>query len=506
MNLLDQKLKDKLKLFDNIDKELESSSFKLNKSQNKLLNNSQSSSNIINAQFNQIYSNFLMGKKNNNNNLLLNITSNHTYKNSIDTKKTNLETSRTSKSISKNLSNSNSNLNIPNNSGNRLYNYGFYLKNKLEKRRRKEEEKIHSQMTPKLYYTKSNNIYNNNSNLLNNNNHSSDNLTKKKNHEKNIYNNQYTYRPKLNKNSLKIAQNLESSSERLIRKRKKNNNSISNKENKQYYNNIYFDSSHSRSRSNSTSPSSNNKNHLKRCNDLYNKGIEQILKREQIYQESKLKKEEEYKKYSFKPKLNNKSNVVELNYINNSFTKSKSKNNTKKNIEKKINDIYRKQYDWKRKLENKNMKKREDINKEEIKHCTFKPEISHLNIENDEKFILKNLQQMNDYVIKRRDIIQKQKEYEEYKNKRLGNNSQNFVIKTTIPKEFEFQTNNRSRSHSKERVNINNENKVLGNNNYGSNDNGYCFFNNNISGNNFDQKDFIDAINELHYRIDNLNI
>ena len=52
MNLLDQKLKDKLKLFDNIDKELESTSFKLNKSQNKILNNSQSSSNITNEQFN----------------------------------------------------------------------------------------------------------------------------------------------------------------------------------------------------------------------------------------------------------------------------------------------------------------------------------------------------------------------------------------------------------------------------------------------------------------------
>ena len=77
---------------------------------------------------------------------------------------------------------------------------------------------------------------------------------------------------------------------------------------------------------------------MKRCNDLYNKGIEQILKREQIYQESKLKKEEEYKKYSFKPKLNNKSNVVELNYINNSFIKSKSKNNTKKNIVKNSRD------------------------------------------------------------------------------------------------------------------------------------------------------------------------
>ena len=42
----------------------------------------------------------------------------------------------------KNLNNSNSNLNIPNDSGKRVYNYGFYLKNKLEKRRKKEEEKI----------------------------------------------------------------------------------------------------------------------------------------------------------------------------------------------------------------------------------------------------------------------------------------------------------------------------------------------------------------------------
>ena len=149
MNLIDQKLKDKLTIFDNIDKDIERNSFKIKKRQ---LNNSQSSSNIRIEQFNNIYSNFIIENKNyqKNNNILLKTSSNnHTLKNTINTiKKTTSETSysgRTLKNISKskNLNNSNSNLNIniPNDSGKRLYNYGFYLKNKLEKRRKKEEEK-----------------------------------------------------------------------------------------------------------------------------------------------------------------------------------------------------------------------------------------------------------------------------------------------------------------------------------------------------------------------------
>ena len=38
----------------------------------------------------------------------------------------------------------------PNDSGNRLYNYGYYIKNKLNKKRQKEEEKMKRQMTPKI--------------------------------------------------------------------------------------------------------------------------------------------------------------------------------------------------------------------------------------------------------------------------------------------------------------------------------------------------------------------
>ena len=121
---------------------------------------------------------------------------------------------------------------------------------------------------------------------------------------------------------------------------------------------------------------------------------------------------------------------------------------------------------------------------------------------------------MNDYVNKRREILQKKKEYEDYKNKRLGLN-RNFQIKPTIPKEFEFKTQNRSHSRSKSNSKKNfRENNITVNQKreelktFGYFNDGNYLNNNNIvvnrSGN--DQEDFIKAVNELHCRIDNLNI
>ena len=121
---------------------------------------------------------------------------------------------------------------------------------------------------------------------------------------------------------------------------------------------------------------------------------------------------------------------------------------------------------------------------------------------------------MNDYVNKRREILQKKKEYEEYKNKRLGLNS-NFTIKPTIPREFSLKTQSRShsKSNSKKKIRENNiivnqkreELKTFG---YFNDGNALNYSNSNIivdrSGN--EQEDFIRAVNELHCRIDNLNI
>ena len=275
--------------------------------------------------------------------------------------------------------------------------------------------------------------------------------------------------------------------------------------NKNIYKNIYIN----HSRSNSISPS--DKEYLKRCNELYNKGIENMMKREQIYKETKMKKEEEYKNYSFKPKITKNSPVVEKNTIIKSISPS-----GKKNI---MSDLYKKQFEWKKKLENENIKKREKIDNQNKIDCTFKPEITHLKIQNDEKFIMKNIKQMNDYVNRRREVIEKQKEYEKYKRKRLGEDVSSFECRPTIPRKFELKTEERSRSHSKDNnyhERKNSVNRIIKDINTEREEmNTFGFFNNvvnnfgynvNNGNNNLAQQEFIDAVNALHSKIDNLNI
>ena len=151
---------------------------------------------------------------------------------------------------------------------------------------------------------------------------------------------------------------------------------------------------------------------------------------------------------------------------------------------------------------------------------------------------------MNDYVNKRRKLLKKKKEEENYKKRKLGLNANNYNIKTTIPKEFDLKTEQRSKSNKKERdINILNKNMkmkdefynqaiFLANNNIKMNKNeGLTMLN--IDGteecknNNFwnennsnyynkgmkigcsmtqSQQDFLNAVNDLHITIDKLNI
>ncbi len=531
MNFIDQALKDKLKLFDEIDRELGTESSYKNTT-NKINNNLN--------QFDKIYSNFLLDqykpknlfiktttKTNSNNNTI----NNNLIKKNIYNynKKTPSHSRSNSKTIQR--SNSNKNLILPNDSGNRLYNYGFYIKNKLEKKRKEENDKIHKNMTPKIlnkskhilrdaYHFETRLYYNNN----NNNNESNDNIYyKKRTLSKDNLNN---FKPKLNKNSLKIANKLEPASQRLIKnKKRKNENSYYNKC-KEIYNNIYNNNNNNfTNRSNSISPkNSKSKESIKHCNELYNKGIENMQKKEKNYKQKLINKQEEYKKFSYKPNINKNSPLIEKNITKKNSSVDNNNNNNKKQ------DIYTKQCEWKKKLQNENKRKKEIYEKNNFKDCTFKPNISQLNIQNDEKFIMKNLQQMNDYVNKRRENIKKQKEYEEYKNKRLGQIS-NHSLKPTIPKEFEFQTRERSHSKNKNKFedrknnytffnyNYNNNfndfnNNNMNYNNNNNNNNNLNFSNNNNNNNNlnfsnnslFGEQQFIEAVNALHNRIDNLNL
>ena len=583
MDLIDKKLSEKLKLFEYIDKKyganLESSE-KAPPKKSEINQIRNFNSNLIQKESiskKEIYDNIYSDFKTNSykeyfqspsiSTLDSNKTKHHSkfkkiskknYRNNQDNNylsrekdflenKTAENTTRTKSGFHGSNNNSKKNLKTlypPNNSGNRLYNYGYYIKNKLNKRRQKEEEKMRKQMTPKilnrskelirdkdrdpnkfeerLYYAEKNDtndsIYNRRRTL------SRENI----NYER--YNNtKFTYHPKINKKSLLIASKLEPSTLRITRKKSNNSHIIEEKNVLDYYSNLFKDRPYSyKKKVANLAPSCG----LEKSNELYMKGIQDMKKKEKTYKENLLKKKEEYKNYSYHPKI---SKTVSNNL------ESKEKKNKKNKIKE---DIYTKNKEWKKRLEKENKTKKKKYEEIENQKYTFKPEINKSNIQNDVPFIMKNIQQMNDYVNKRRKLLKKKKEEENYKKRKLGLNANNYNIKTTIPKEFDLKTEQRSKSNKKERdINILNKNMkmkdefynqaiFLANNNIRMNKNeGLTMLN--IDGteecknNNFwnennsnyynkgmkigcsmtqSQQDFLNAVNDLHITIDKLNI
>ena len=435
----------------------------------------------------------------------------------------------------------------PNDSGNRLYNYGYYIKNKLNKKRQKEEEKMRKQMTPKilnrskemikdkerdpnkfedrLYYAEKNDtndsIYNRRRTL------SKETI----NYEK-YKNTKFTYHPKINKKSLLIASKLEPSSLRITRKKSNHSHIIEEKNVLDYYSNLFKDKTYTyKKKVTNISPSCG----YEKSNELYMKGIQDMKRKEKTYNENLLKKKEEYKNYSYHPKISK-------TYSNNFGAKGK-KNNKEKDKDKIIEDIYTKNKEWKQRLEKENTTKKKKYDELENKKYTFKPEINKLNMHNDVSFIMKNIQQMNDYVNKRRKILKKKKEEENYKKRKLGLNANYYNVKTTIPKEFNLKTEQRSKSNKKERdINIinknmkkknefhnqalilaNNNNRIKNNKGFSGlnmddieeckndiwNDSNYIYNNKGMKmgcSMTQSQKDFLNAVNDLHVTIEKLNI
>ena len=564
MDLIDKQLSEKLKLFDYIDKKygtnIDQPNFKkkniedYNIIENRMISNNELYDNIYSDFKTNSYKSFFNSPSSNN--LDLNITKNYkkiipkknnkiydkNYKNhnlsrdrefkeflsNTTEEKTNRSKSRISikKSKNKNLSK----LYPPNDSGNRLYNYGYYIKNKINKKRKLEEEKIKKQMTPKilnrskeinrdpnkfeerLYYAEKNDtndsIYNRKRTL------SRENII-----YQNYNNSRFTYRPKINKKSKLIANKLEPSNLRITRKKINYSNYIEDKTVIDYYSNLFKDKNNfnlKKKINNNVSPSCGND----KSNELYMKGMQDIKRKEQTYNENQQKKEEEYKNYPFKPQI----------------IKNYSSGGLKINFKKKINkdDMYNKNKEWKKRVEDENISKKKKYEEIENKKYTFKPEINHLNIQNDVPFIMKNIQQMNDYVNKRRKILEQKKEEENYKNKKFGLNAINYNVKTTIPKEFDLQTEKRNKSNKKERdlniikrkkrntEKINNQAIIMANNINIKNNRAFSYINGDIleedCKNNYNkgmkfnssmtqsQQEFINAVNDLHNTIDKLNI
>ena len=552
MDLLDKKLLEKLKLFEIIDKtygaNIDQSSLKKKESTNNTKNTDNYYSN--NEIYDDIYSDFKTNsyksffyspssanildsnipKNNHKKNLKKNIRKCNLSRNvggdkeySPKTFDVNLNRSKSriingKKNKSKNLSK----LYPPNDSGNRLYNYGYYIKNKLNKKRKLEEEKIRKQMTPKilnrskemnrdpnkfeerLYYAEKNDtndsIYNRKRAL------SRGNLNYK----------DYTYHPKINKKSRLIASKLEPSSLRI--NKKKIYNCVGEKTLMKYYSNLFRNKNNLnyKKKLNNNSSCGNEKS-----NELYMKGIQDMKRKAQIYYENQIRKDQEYKNYPFKPK------------ITKNYSSSSLRINDKKKMMK--DDFYKKNKEWKKRIENENISKKKRYDEIEIKKYTFKPEINQLNIPNDVPLIMKNLQQMNEYVNKRRKILEQKKEKEKYKNKKLGGNAFNYNVRTTIPKKFDLKTEKRSKSNKRERdlniinrknryiVKINSQAVIMANKIKSKNNKFFSYINrdsmdedcnNNLShkamkqNSNItqSQQEFINAVNELHNTMDKLNI
>ena len=538
MNLLNKKLKDKIQLLDDIDRQYfpkEDSKRKIeqipiNKDNNDIyLNSIERMKNTKDENFDNVYSNFILDDTKLNKNKYCRNNLNYYINNNICKYPT--------KNNSKNDKNYNKYNQRKINNNNNLKKLSKSKNNKTRNKTEKNELKLIQNYKKKLNTTNT---------KLNKTKNKSISKSKSKSKSKTKQNNSnsstkddinnFTYHPKLNKRSLLLANKMEPSSIRLNKNKKK----ISEEELKPKTFYVYL---YKHKQNNSPRQISKKKDEIKnktiydKMNNLYLRGIEQKKKQQKIISENKLKKENEYKKFSYKPKINkiipyysNKNRTKKSLNIN--INGSKIKNSDSKK-ELKAKSIYEKNFEWKKKLEKENIKKKK-INDEKLNSiCTFKPNLLDKNTipKSNKKFLNKVLEQMNDYVSNRQRNLKIKKSEENFRKKKFYVSGEGYTPRSTIPKEFEFQTEKREHSMSKNKnrscenfhINKNTNEKKNSKKKLEENENHFWFFkeemlNNNTYNNNINESkgtketnshtqfDFIEAVNLLHEKLDKLNI
>ena len=336
-------------------------------------------------------------------------------------------TINTSNDMNDNHNNNNSGLNnhkIDFSVGNRLYNRGFYIKNKQEEIRQKVHNENLSKMKPHINQTNKFSYINKKPLYYNPSNYNDNSLSPI-----------FTHKPSINALSAKIASNLEPASTRLLRKKKKPkqlNNSITiSSKSKILINNYYehvnmhytkskpcIKMNNSTNNSKDYNDNSNDYNQIipKRVNDLYVNGLLQKKKREEIYQQHIKDKNSSYKSFSYKPEQSKMSQMI------NEYLDYTSSNNNKSS-----NDFYQKQMKWKLNIEKRTDKKKQELLKEDCDECTFKPMINNNNLnvelgENnlDEKYCNLYSGAGLDYIVKRRKNIQDKNKPVKNKEKKVN--------------------------------------------------------------------------------------
>ena len=541
MNLLNKKLKDKIQLLDDIDRQYfpkEDSKRKIeqipiNKDNNDIyLNSIERMKNTKDENFDNVYSNFILDDTKLNKNKYCRNNLNYFINNNI-CKYPTKNNSKNDKNYNKyNQRKINNN---KNNNNNNLKKLSKSKNNKTRNKTEKNELKLIQNYKKKLNTTNTKLNKTKNKSISKSKSKSKTKQNNSNSSTKDDINN-FTYHPKLNKRSLLLANKMEPSSIRLNKNKKK----ISEEElkPKTFYVNLYKHKQNNTPRQISKKKDEiKNKTIYDKMNNLYLRGIEQKKKQQKIISENKLKKENEYKKFSYKPKINkiipyysNKNRTKKSLNIN--INGSKIKNSDSKK-ELKAKSIYEKNFEWKKKLEKENIKKKK-INDEKLNSiCTFKPILLDKNIipKSNKKFLNKVLEQMNDYVSNRQRNLKIKKSEENFRKKKFYVSGEGYTPRSTIPKEFEFQTEKREHSMSKNKnrscenfhINKNTNEKKNSKKKLEENENHFWFFkeemlNNNTYNNNINESkgtketnshtqfDFIEAVNLLHEKLDKLNI
>ena len=333
--------------------------------------------------------------------------------------------------------------------------------------------------------------------------------------------NNFTYRPSINEKSQQIANQLEPSSKRLLKK-KENKELLDKGEYEKLAINNYknlFNNNNCFNKYENRKINFNEKNLIYK---LYNKGLENIKKKELIFQKNIERKNEEYKNYSFSPNISESQN-------NNSQSKVKNlkQNPKRKNIEYLNKNIYNKQVEWKKRKNLDNSKKKLIQDNFYLSNfCTFKPEISNRKMKDNKKIIKRYLKTSSSYISKRREQIKKEQEKlnKSSDNKKIGfslkdfflEENNNFIYGNKVMNKTSSYINNKKINYNKPLINDyskNSMNIVIPQNSQRI----FCYYNesgelnNSLRSNNFSkvdysQIDFIDAINALHNEIDSLII
>lgn len=546
MNLLDKKIEEKLKFFEEYDKNISSSS-KLHSRIHQKKNSSEKikenikKNNTNKNQYEHIYSDFEYNQKNSNsyyNNYSgivdLMYSSNPINKSKLESEKKNTQNLKEKIiDISSDIKNIQIKKVVPKTNKNknnnkkkifqmegtlpkpdiidRLLKYGLNLKKKKEMLKAQSDQVFKNMANYSFYSKNKNNISLNKDKLFEKSlyNKSSreeyDEEKKKKNEkEKENINNNCTFKPTISKKSLEIANKLEPSTTRLFKKKTNMDKKEIEKLAADNYKNLFLNNSYHNRHTKRKSKENGNRS----VNKLYNEGLENIKKRELKFQENNLKKNEIYKKYPFHPKTLTKSHKsTNIKQINENLYKKPFKRKTQKRLE------YSKQ--------------KEIMENSYMSECTFKPNIIREIKKDDVKMIKKYMKNMNNYVEKKRKKIEEDKKNVNKSFNGTGHKNYGFSLKDLYYDPVNSVNN--GIISKKESPYLNMRKIYNTKRTYMSCKNSmdcvipphtkriFCYYNENgelnssLRSNHFNNEDyskydFIEAINALHNEIGNLNI